>query len=694
MNRIEWDWAGPYGTVGGTACLTVGAYAAVSWGHAVGLPAWWALVAAAVLGWAELVVSAHRALPTPGRVYRVGCALGAGVWGCWALATSPWTLHAALALVVGAVAAGVLATVYAYTQPPDQPKAAAVQPQPAGRGLDREAREWELRLARIANIGKVTPEGVLVDGAEVRGIGKWPTGAGRTIDVDLPRGKTWRDHVLPFAAALASDLRLPAGCGVEIGRGVHQGACVIRVSEKDELGSDQPYPDDYRPMSINYPIPIGVHRDSTLAEIEMRQPSTMVIGQKGSGKTNQLQVIIGGLGRCTDCLVWCLDMGGGGVGLPWLWPWQDGTAARPVIDWVAADPDEARLMLEAGLRVARHRKVAYAQRKRAANTDLLPIDAEVPEIVIVVDEGAEVTSWRSKLGAISDLLTSIVQIARDSAVNVVYSGLRATGDTIGRDMSTQMGNRLALRMQDETEYGVTLGWSGKVSPEDIAHPGCGFLATIDRPAPRPYRAYRMLPAQIEALSAAVADLRPVLDEPSARVAGEAYATRWDRAAYLLDDDPATSTNTEDKPMSDGYTMPPARDPQELLREAAELDRAMREEIAQARGDVNDPDVDERFRQIVAGTVVPADPSTWPAPDVSASGRARLVELVDLAGPGGIMFGDLQERLAAEGYKPSRSTLYNWIALEKAAGSIVQPSGDKSPYVTPRFHRPEGGQPDG
>ena len=463
--------------------------------------------------------------------------------------------------------------------------------------------------------------------------------------------------------------------------GINRGACVIRISEQDSLGEDQPYPPDYSPLSINYTISIGVHRDSGVAEIEMRQPSTMVIGQKGSGKTNQLQVLIGGLVRCVDTLVWCLDMGGGGVALPWLWPWQEGRVDRPVVDWVAADPEEAQLMVDAALRIARHRKVAYAQRKRAANTDLLPIDQHVPEIIIVVDEGAEVTSWRSKLGGIANSLTSIVQIARDSAVNVIYSGLRATGETIGRDMSTQMGNRLALRMQDETEYAVVLGWNGRISPEEITWPGCGFLATIEQPTPRPYRGYRLLPQQIEELSMVVADRRPEMDESSAQAAGQAYRTRWDRARHLLGDDKPADPSRDEPTVEEPPE--PQRDPQEVLRQAREADQRLREEIAANRGDIYDPDVDEQFRQIVSGAEA--------RPDPSRPGRARLVELVDLAGPGGIMFADLQDQLAASGHRPSRSTLYTWLGQEKAAGTVWQPEGDKSPYVAARFRRTEGGQ---
>src|SRR2546425_8816271 len=143
------------------------------------------------------------------------------------------------------------------------------------------------------------------------------------------------------------------------------------------------------PLSISGPISFGWHRDDTIAAAEMRQRCVLVVGDTGSGKSVVLQNINAGLVRCPDVLVWHIDLGGAGMSLPWLGPWLDGEARRPVVDWVAPDVDEALAMTETALGIIQRRRVAYRRATRRADVDMLPLTPRLPRLYIVPDEGAE-----------------------------------------------------------------------------------------------------------------------------------------------------------------------------------------------------------------------------------------------------------------------------------------------------------------
>ena len=124
----------------------------------------------------------------------------------------------------------------------------------------------------------------------------------------------------------------------------------------------------------------------------MRQASVLVIGQTGSGKTILLNVLTAGAGRCRDALVWHIDLNGGSLSQMWLAPWLEGHTDRPAIDWAASTPAEALDMALAALRIAKDRKTSARKLKIAADTTLMPVSPDLPEIVIFLDEGAEAVS--------------------------------------------------------------------------------------------------------------------------------------------------------------------------------------------------------------------------------------------------------------------------------------------------------------
>ncbi|HLL35132.1 MAG TPA: hypothetical protein VK545_14870, partial [Streptomyces sp.] len=269
-----------------------------------------------------------------------------------------------------------------------------------------------------------------------------------------------------------------------------------------------------------------------------------VVGPTGSGKTNMVHVILAGFARATDVLTWVIDLNAGSAGLPWVLPAltgqltaPDGAPVRPGIDWLAATHEEALAMLEAVLRIARHRKTVYQDLMARANTDLLPVSPQIPQIMLVVDEGAEIlTSTDRTLRQLAGKILEVIRIARAMGIRTVLTALGATGSVLGNLMIRREAKVRVALTGGETE-GMDLNrmfpGSRGLRVDQAPYKGSGFLGTPEAGV-GVFKAWRILPDQIRDITAATAHLHPILDAPSAAAAGEAYARRWevDRTAWL------------------------------------------------------------------------------------------------------------------------------------------------------------------
>ena len=509
------DWSlAPAGPVSATAQAALGLAAVAVVGDAVAVDAWWGAAAGAAGALGTAVVSAHQDA-TPGAiVYRLGAWIGAGSWLTWCLATTPWSTQSLGMLIIGGIGAAVTAPLARSRRPGTGAGTALALRTPA----TALAAEWQARLARVCRI----------QGAQVGEPKQWETGAGYSLLVELPVGGATRKGMQQHADGLASDARLPEGCGVEIAPGPHRGSVVLHVSTVDRMRERIPYPvHTYTPKSIMEPVTLGEHRDSSLAQAHWREHAVLITGQKGSGKTTLLHVCTAEGARCADVLVWHIDLTGGGLSRPWLEPWLKGEADRPGVDWAVCTPEDALAMTQAALRIAKNRKGSAFDRKLKANSNLLPIGPDLPEILLVVDEGKTLLSpsARGILGTLRGELEQIQDIARDSAVNPILSGLRATSDTLSTSISTQTTCRIGMAGVDDSELSYLLGWKG-LSNDDLAGPGTAYMT--DGGPVRPMRVYDLLPQQIGALARQIATWQPTLDDASAAAAGEAYANRYAR----------------------------------------------------------------------------------------------------------------------------------------------------------------------
>ncbi|GII91153.1 hypothetical protein [Sinosporangium siamense] len=506
--RADWSLR-PRGAAGAAVQGALALAALATVGDAVNLETIWggAFTVAGALG--TVVVSARQDLAPAGLLYRLGCWIGAGSWLTYALAATPWNLNTFAALGIGALTAGLLAPL---ARPRSRTETAGGGTALVLRQGGRIGAEWEARILRVCRVRVVVTQ-----------VRTWPNGTGYDVHADLPGGGVTRGQVAGYAEGLATDARLPEGCGVEVAAGEHRGAVVLRVSTVNRLAQVVDYPPDYSPQSVLEAIEFGEHANSDPCGAEVREEATLIAGKRGSGKTTLLQAVSIALGRCADNIVWHLDLNGGGLTQPWIDVWLDGRVARCPIDWAAPNLVEGKFMLEAAISIAKHRKASYRQLKRAHNTNLLPVSADLPQITIVVDEGAQAVKDRD----LQAMLSELQNIGRNEAVNLILSALRPTSDLVPVNMRKQAGVRIQMHGPDNEELGHMFGWKAGVSMDQLAGKGTGFIS-FDGSPPRPFRGFQVLPAQIEQAAVSIAAMRPDLDAASAAAAGPHYAMRLNR----------------------------------------------------------------------------------------------------------------------------------------------------------------------
>ena len=526
--RADWSLR-PRGTLNAVGQGTLALAVLGTAGHDVaGLDPLWA-VGGTVVGVVCTVVGGLERPPSA-LAYRLGCWLGAGGWLTWAWTDGPWHVDGLAALGVGALAAGMLAPIGRRVRPKPGDAGARLTERPVGELVVRRhvalAEEWAARIRRVARV-RVT----------ISDVREWPTGAGFSALLLQPPGASTTSRLTAAAVGLAEDAHLPNGCGIEFRDGPHRGSLWMDVATVNKLAEDLDHPGDYSPRSVLDGITLGQHRDGTPMHIQVRQPRTIVVGTTCSAKTGVLHTITCELSRCFDHLTWHKDLNGGGLSQPWLRPWLDGQVDRPAIDWAAPCPQEAVLMSAAQVAIAKERKTAYSRRRMDADSQLLPIGPDVPQITTVLDEGYEVLSptIRDPLQkVIRGNIEELARIGRNEACQVLASALRSTSNTVSTDLLALFHNRaiLAGGTQKEIDYLYDYAPGPKVA--DLSGPGSGFIKRFASHEIRAWKAHYMKPARdIRPASLAISRMRPNLDAPSVAAAGEAYATRHARMRWLF-----------------------------------------------------------------------------------------------------------------------------------------------------------------
>jgi hypothetical protein len=679
---VKYDWDAKHGPVTGPintglATLAVG-YAS----HTTGMPWQWAALTAGAGAVGTHVAGRRRKVTSATLALRAAGWLGAGGWCSWAIANGPWTQAGIGSLLAGVLGLGAaMAGAHRVEEKAEEQR---IEAEAAARRATLDGKrqkiadEWEDRIVRVCG-------GAVV---QIVGVEVWESGGGFSLDGECGQGGTrWKD-VATWKDQLASDARLPEGCGVEVGPGAHRGAVLLHVSTVNRLVDDVPYPVDYSPLTVNEPAPIGVLRDGTPEGPVNRQASMLLVGQRGSGKTNLMNVMLCNQCRMTDSLSWVIDLNGGGLALKWMRAWAAaGKPGRPPIDWVADTPGKALAMAQALVRISKARKVGYQDREIAANDDKLPVDAEVPEIRVFNDEGAEIFSTRSRrdetLRQIADALVQTLEIARAAAVNETTSGLRATQDVISDPQILKQSTfKAGMKVADDAELNYFFGYNHNASAEDAPYPGCALVRDGDGQV-HPLKVYRIAPAQILDIVKATADRHPELDALSRRAAGEAYEQRWMNTDHLFGIGPAPAVVEASPPApvreqprgrgvtADWGTSPAGGDAQAAIDQADEAKRRLHEAMNDAGS--RDGDLDAQFMDILAGGGVtwqqPAAGATPPAGAQSKDGDPRqelVYEIVAKSGPDGIgpeAIRDAISRLYPGVEVPHAATIGRWLGAD-------------------------------
>ncbi|MEU9202303.1 hypothetical protein [Streptomyces sp. NPDC048332] len=542
-----WDWAAGHGPVTGALSATTGCLAVATTGAATGMPPGWALTVGAAGAIGHTISSLRDRLSARTIAMRSASWLVGAGWTTWAMTTGPLTWAALGSLATIGVGIGATARSTLLHEEARELEAIAADERQVSREMSAERRaiaaEWVDRVQRVCNLT------LRIVAVEI-----WPTGTGFTIDAELPAGGTTYDRIAQHSAALSADARLPHGCTAVASQGIHQGRVLIDVTTVNVLSEERTYPTDYNPLSIYTGIPWGYRTNAEEICVFLREQCALVVGPTGSGKTNMVHVILAGFARTTDVLTWVIDLNAGSAGLSWVRPALDANGApvegvRPGIDWLASTYEEAALMLDAALAIGLRRKVAYQDLMAQQNTDQLPISAKIPQIMLVIDEGAEIlTSTDRSMKALAKKILEVIRMLRAMGVRTVLTALGATGSVLGNLMIRREAKARVCLTGGEVE-GMDLS---KVFPgtrglrvDQAPFKGAGFMGTPESTAAL-FKNWRILPNQIRDIVHATTDMHPTLDDVSTKAAGDAYASRWDpeRTAWMRDTANAPATTEQ------------------------------------------------------------------------------------------------------------------------------------------------------
>ncbi|MFE7155313.1 ATP-binding protein [Streptomyces sp. NPDC057636] len=553
-----WDWAAGHGPVTGALSSTTGALALATTGAATGMPPGWAL-AVGTAGAIGHTVAGYR-WRNAGRTIATRAAswlVGAG-WTTWAISSGPLSWAAIGSLAAIGVGIGTTARSMGLYEEAREEEALASERRAVLMELSAERRkiaaEWTDRIQRVCGIT-----------VRVKGVEMWKTGTGFSIDAYLPEGGATWERIASEAPRLSADARLPHGCTATAGPGVDQGRVILDVTTVNVLIETRNYPDDYAPVSIYTGIPWGYRTNAEEICVYLREQCALVVGPTGSGKTNMVHVILAGFARATDVLTFVIDLNAGSAGLSWVLPALNHQPAggeqamRPGIDWLASTPEEANLMLDAVLRIGLQRKVSYQGLMAKQNTDQLPISAKIPQIMLVIDEGAEIlTSTDRTLKELAKKILEVIRMLRAMGIRTVLTALGATGSVLGNLMIRREAKARVVLTGGEVE-GMDLS---KVFPgarglkvTQAPYKGAGFMGTPESSAAL-FKNWRILPNQIRDIVAATSDRHPVLDSVSVKAAGPVYTTRWDadRIAWMNSATPAPSPAPVEREPAEGLNL--------------------------------------------------------------------------------------------------------------------------------------------
>src|SRR5690625_68825 len=607
-------WSREQGPFLGAANAASAAMAVASVGSLpeVGLAAAAPLAVGAIGATASFTRATSAKTPWLPRLYRPARWIGYTGWCSWALRSGgPGDLGLMTALGVGAIAAALLQPASRSFEIAAEDRAVAEERIKQRAGL---AGEWESRVNRICRIPK--------PGVRVTDIAEWAMPdphnpgqkrqTGMSIVLELPPGTSSWKTISQRAEDLAADADLPDACGIEVTSHGSRRWVLLLVSTVDALAEDLPAGDDFSPLSIYDPLPVGMHRDGSYVKLPLKWKAGVLVGATGSGKSAHLSLIVRQLLRCTDTLVFGVDFNGGKAFLPFLRPWLEGRASKPAIDWVATTPREAELMLDFLIGAIAARSAGYADLMAEVNDDKVPSSPAIPHIELVTDEAADLPR------NIKDKIVELSNRSRGVSIRPLTCALQAVsagGEQLPKALLAQAGVRTAMRVNEETELNHMYGYSrGLPRADQMPEAGYGLAQTDPAHAPRIFKGFLVKPTDSGRVAIETDERRPVMDEVTVNVARDTYLRRWDRAhaaGWLGTKPPAVPTTpvpATDTASTDSSQRTVQRLDQMDLGGAAERARARRRELEERnrrrKASRASREADEEFDAIVSDLTPP------------------------------------------------------------------------------------------
>ena len=480
-SRSSWALrAGPLETIALASLIAAVIYAGGWIIYVTAAPVWLTGVIVAIATAAALIPVLADTGPGAAAGYTLACALAAGGWLIYAAIASPGTWIAITAAAVLPLALGLL---YPSVRRHQRYLAEEARRRAEDERRKADARRW--------------PD--LLDGLGYPGIsfrGQTETRSGQTIRLGLPASGKVRYGTLAEAAErieIAARLRRGA---VRVERGGRADEVLLHVAERDVLAEAIPLPGDSQPLTVNRPLPVGLHEDGTVCAITLREVAALIVGLRGSGKSNLINVLIAQLSRCADTVIFMIDLKGGRTALPWLRPWLGGRAARPVIDWVATTREEAERMLRAVLRGI------DARAHSGAGGEKITPSRDLPAVILIVEEVAVIfgmnggprTSLEGTTNAtLAGLGTQVTQLGRSEAIDPVLVTQRGAVTMIGSaDLKSQCALRIGLGVATEADARLVIPDDLHIAADlaRLAHPGSGIVQSRDG-RPVPVKFYRL-----------------------------------------------------------------------------------------------------------------------------------------------------------------------------------------------------------
>ncbi|MFD8262054.1 hypothetical protein ACFV19_24725 [Streptomyces griseoluteus] len=544
------DWAATHGPISGALSATTGAAAVALLGTATHMPAQIPLLIG-VAGAAGHGIghSVLRRLTFRTVTARAASWLLAGGWTTWAMTEGPLTWTCLGVLAGAGVSIGALASNAAAHEEAAEEDRLTAEAKAALNEMDSRrrtvAREWTDRIKRLTGLD------VVINAVEF-----WPNGAGYSVGGDLPGGALWT-QLRDKAKQMAADARLPHGCLVEAEAGPVQGSFVLDISTINIMADLVTYPDDFTPLSILTGIPWGLRPNSSEILVHLREACALILGPPGSGKSTFVDGILAGFARCTDVLTFVIDLKGGAVGIPWARPYLEARAllpatpgqqaaledTRPGVDWIAHTPAEALLMLTVVLAINTARQHGYQELMNRKDTTLLPVSADLPQIMLVVDEGAELLSAPNSephMKEVKKLILRVMRLTRAMGIRVILTALDGNLSAIGNtEVRKYSPVGAALTSGENATTNVNKLFSGaKVDTSQLSEKGAGVIGQSGQNGFKPtaFKTRYTSPSMVRACVIATSDRRPTLDPLSLKAAGRIYAERWtaERAGWLWD----------------------------------------------------------------------------------------------------------------------------------------------------------------